>query len=269
MNHVLLEDIFSEFYINYYNDEIHSNKRFLKDIDNPNLIYTHSIGIKGLNLKLKEIFEKNSFNNLSKITFLNFLINHLKIEIESINNNIEYLKKNERGIEQENLWFIDAMNKRIKYCEIEILALANTNTEIIKNDTQTLNYQSQLNTFHIISSSQKDYLKDIHSALIKNGYIQTTLNLFDFKKLFNGSNTTDVKPIDWQKSIASLNYFLSLFKFNIEPKQLQTVTAKVFTVKNKIITLEQIGNNKQVSKKDKDKLNNIFKNYPNTMPNKI
>ena len=79
-----------------------------------------------------------------------------------------------------------------------------------------------------------------------------------FKKIFESTQLDKIKPIDWQKSIASLRYFIKQFPFENKYK----ITAYCFTHNGTKLTHSQINNAKQVGTKDKDVINNIFILYP-------
>ena len=116
--------------------------------------------------------------------------------------------------------------------------------------------------FSIKKSSQKDYLKDIHIKLIEKGYIENSIKLTEFKKIFSNTNLNELKPINWINSIASLNGFIKLFNFEISAKERKSIIINSFIVNGNKLSLEQITNNKVLGKKDNNILNSIFKHYP-------
>lgn len=118
------------------------------------------------------------------------------------------------------------------------------------------------NSFKYCNANQLAQLESILNLLIKNGFVDD-IKLNDFNSIFCNLLLSKIKPIDWKgNSIASLRYFIKQFNFEISDINKYKITAYCFTHKGNKLIYSQIKNAKQVSKKDENAIDNIFKLYP-------
>lgn len=102
--------------------------------------------------------------------------------------------------------------------------------------------------------------ESILNKLKANNYLANEIKVPQFKKIFNEAPLKDfTAKINWQGSIASLRYFISLFP--IDKAKRWHITAHCFTCDGKDVDIKQLNNAKQRSDKDKVQIDNIAKRY--------
>jgi hypothetical protein len=166
-------------------------------------------------------------------------INVLEINIKTTKGFIEnFLKTN-------YLKYIDS--KEISQTKIEIFQIEPTHS------------------FKYNSRSQQEQIANILAKLKLNEsgvfFINEKVKQNDFKKLFTYFDLTKVNPVYWQKSIASLRYFIKKFPLKLSNEMLFKTAYYCFDYEDKK-DYTQIANAKQISVKDKETIDYIFKLYP-------
>jgi hypothetical protein len=120
-------------------------------------------------------------------------------------------------------------------------------------------------SFKYNSRSQQEQIANILAKLKLNEsgvfFINEKVKQNDFKKLFTYFDLTKVNPVYWQKSIASLRYFIKKFPLKLSNEMLFKTAYYCFDYEDKK-DYTQIANAKQISVKDKETIDYIFKLYP-------
>lgn len=130
-------------------------------------------------------------------------------------------------------------------------------------ETPPHNGTEPLNTFKYNTPNQQNHIEDILNKLKHDSeFIIDEVKLTDFKKTFNNIPLNKISPIEWQKSIASLRYFVKQFPFEMSDISKFKIAAYCFTQNGKKLNYSQIKNAKQPSPKHTAAIDNILKLYP-------
>ena len=157
--------------------------------------------------------------------------------------------------------FNDAKNRINNLFSLKKLNTPALNKELNISPPPPEHKETEPKSFQYCNSTQLPQLESIFNLLIKGSYIDVKLN--DFTLIFTNIVLSTIKPIDWKgNSIASLRYFIKQFTFEMSVVNKYKITAYCFTHKGTKLKFSQINNAKQVSKKDKRAIDNIFKHYP-------
>jgi len=244
------------------------NKRFVtgskiwreKELEITNLQYSCKTDLKhylfGLNVSDKHKIYNSIHSNITEsINNIQNFIDNYNLTHCDIFPNVHFIFE----MRQLNIDLKQWIEKELKeYSE-------NPNTGTQQNKIPPPQIETEpTNSFDLLKTQkQKDNIESVFNSLKKNSvnivFISDRVKLTEFKKIFNNTPLNKISPIDWQKSIASLRYFIKQFPFEMSNKKWFKITACCFTHNSNKLNYSQIENAKQVSEKDKKAIDNIFK----------
>lgn len=109
--------------------------------------------------------------------------------------------------------------------------------------------------------------QNLFNGLVSGGFIHKSTNANDFDFVFGGAETADFKPLQWQRTVALLAYFIDVFFADTDSTNLWEITKRCFTIKGKEPNTDTLKNTvskyKQGNKskpKNHDKIDTILYN---------
>lgn len=193
-----------------------------------------------------------------------------KIKNITIESQLEYLKKHLKDTDtllefaiREKKWNDAQLEDAIIKEGGEIAMYFDIRSKILTQIIKGLNPDLQSRYGFNLTPNKQKHLIDIYNSLVENHFIsKEDVSLMEFKRLFNNNLISNIKTVNWLKSISTLKYLIKLFDIKLEPKERDIKIITLFTHKGKELTIDKLDNNKHSVTKYTKILESIFKSYP-------